>query len=59
MIAKGERFSAIKKIVGKYYKNNIYEFSFKCKFCKKYIIMKSNPNIINYEFVKGGYRIVF
>ena len=59
MIAKGERFSARKKKVGKDYKSDVYEFSFKCRCCKEFIVMKSNPSIIDYEFVEGAYKIVF
>ncbi|SPQ97604.1 Splicing factor YJU2 [Plasmodiophora brassicae] len=58
MIAKGVRFNAEKKCVGKYFTTKIWEFTMKCPSCSNVITVQTDPKNTEYVVVGGGRRKV-
>lgn len=58
MWAKGVRFSALKKEVGKYLGTPVYELAFKCKLCRNQIVVRTDPKSTQYVFTEGAYKMV-
>lgn len=58
MIAKGVRFNAIKKKVGRYLGTIIFEFAMPCPGCKNYMVIKTNPETVEYDLVSGCVKYV-
>jgi coiled-coil domain-containing protein 130 len=58
LIAKGVRFSALKKKTGKFLSTDIFQFAFKCKLCKSQIVVETDPKNSEYKFIEGAYKIV-
>ncbi|EFJ21786.1 hypothetical protein SELMODRAFT_176049 [Selaginella moellendorffii] len=56
MIAKGVRFNAEKKQIGKYYTTKIWSFSMKAACCKHEIEIHTDPKNCEYVIVKGAER---
>lgn len=56
--AKGVRFNAIKKTVGKYHSTEVYEFLMKCPHCVNVIIIRTDPRGGDYIVVEGAKRIL-
>ena len=55
-IARGVRFNAEKKQIGKYYSSPIYSFRMKCPSCAKWIEIHTDPKQGEYLCVDGAKR---
>ena len=55
-LARGVRFNAEKKQIGKYYSTAILSFRMKCPSCSNWIEIHTNPKISEYQVVEGGSR---
>lgn len=53
MIAKGVRFNAVKKKVGRYLGTQIFSFTMPCPSCKNTILIKTDPKSCEYLLVSG------
>ena len=42
-----------------YHTTKIWEFSFRCHLCPERIVVRTDPENTEYEFVSGAYKIVF
>jgi coiled-coil domain-containing protein 130 len=58
MIAKGVRFNAEKKAVGKFHSTRIWEFGFRCHLCPQRIRVQTDPENTEYKFLEGAYKIL-
>jgi coiled-coil domain-containing protein 130 len=65
MIAKGVRFNAEKKkgkksfnLVGKYLSTHIFQFSMRCDMCKNIMVIRTDPEKIDYTLVSGCVKYV-
>lgn len=58
MIAKGVRFNAEKKKIGKYYSSTILQFSMRCPNCSNPIIVETDPKNTDYVYKEGAYPIL-
>ena len=52
-IGKGTRFNAKKEDAGSFYSSKIYKFTFKCYECKGVMVLRTNPEKADYDFVSG------
>ena len=57
MIAKGVRFNANKKLVGNFHSSKIWEFSMNCRYCPNKIIVRTDPESCDYNYIQGAKRI--
>lgn len=57
MMAKGKRFNAVKKAVGKYLSTTIWEFTIVCKACPEKIKVQTDPKNTDFQVVSGARRI--
>ena len=57
MMAKGKRFNALKKPIGKYFSTTIWQFQIVCKGCPQKIIVETDPKNTEFEFRSGAKRI--
>lgn len=55
-IAKGVRFNANKKCVGKFHTTKIWEFTMNCK-CGNKVKCRTDPETTDYKYVQGAIRI--
>eukprot|EP00918_Siedleckia_nematoides_P106726 GHVU01232825.1.p1 GENE.GHVU01232825.1~~GHVU01232825.1.p1 ORF type:complete len:319 (+),score=55.60 GHVU01232825.1:124-1080(+) len=53
IIAKGVRYNADKKRVGKYLSTSIYEFAFKCYRCNNLLAIQTDPQNADYVLTQG------
>eukprot|EP00923_Selenidium_pygospionis_P036204 GHVN01063522.1.p1 GENE.GHVN01063522.1~~GHVN01063522.1.p1 ORF type:complete len:271 (+),score=41.83 GHVN01063522.1:85-897(+) len=53
IIAKGVRFNAEKKCVGKYYTTSIWEFTMKCYHCDNKYKIRTDPQECEYKLIEG------
>ncbi|GMH76504.1 hypothetical protein TrVE_jg7975 [Triparma verrucosa] len=58
IIGKGTRFNAKKDNAGEFYTTKIYKFTFKCYECKNPMVLRTNPEKADYDFVSGIRRKV-
>ncbi|KAL4472912.1 hypothetical protein ABPG72_007789 [Tetrahymena utriculariae] len=58
MIAKGVRFNAEKRKVGKYMSSTIWEFKMRCPHCSNNIIVETDPENTDYNYKEGARRIL-
>jgi len=56
MIAKGVRFNAEKKQIGKYFSTKIWNFRMKCHLCDNHIEIKTDPEHTDYVIASGAER---
>ncbi|CAK64658.1 unnamed protein product (macronuclear) [Paramecium tetraurelia] len=54
MIAKGVRFNAAKREVGKFHSTTILQFSMLCPSCKNTIVCKTDPENCDYNYTEGA-----
>lgn len=55
-MARGVRFNAEKKEIGKYYSTSIFSFRMKCPSCSNWIEIQTDPQNSEYLVVSGGKR---
>jgi coiled-coil domain-containing protein 130 len=53
IIAKGVRFNAEKKPIGKFHSSTIWEFSMKCYWCPQIFVVKTDPELAEYICASG------
>lgn len=58
MLAKGVRFNAQKKTIGKYFSTSIIEFAMRCHYCTNRFVMKTDPEHCGYSVVSGCTKYV-
>jgi len=58
MIAKGVRFNAEKRGIGKYHSTRIWEFSMRCPACSNKIVVQTDPENTEYKYIEGAYKIL-
>ncbi|GMI16477.1 hypothetical protein TrLO_g12843 [Triparma laevis f. longispina] len=58
IIGKGTRFNAKKDNAGEFYSSKIYKFTLKCYECKGTMVLRTNPEKADYDFVSGIRRKV-
>ncbi|CAD8122872.1 unnamed protein product [Paramecium sonneborni] len=56
MIAKGVRFNAAKREVGKFHSTTILQFSMLCPSCKNTIVCKTDPENCDYNYTEGAVK---
>jgi coiled-coil domain-containing protein 130 len=52
-IGRGVRYNAQKKKVGNYFTTPIWEFTLKCHLCDNAMVIRTNPEKSDYDFVSG------
>uniref|UniRef100_A0A6B2LJ55 Splicing factor YJU2 n=1 Tax=Arcella intermedia TaxID=1963864 RepID=A0A6B2LJ55_9EUKA len=57
-IAKGRRYNAEKKSIGKYFTTTIWSFSMKCHHCSARIEVQTDPQNRDYALSKGIHRVL-
>ena len=55
-VGKGVRYNAEKKAVGNYHSTKIWEFSMRCHLCSGSIVMRTDPQHMDYQVVSGARR---
>lgn len=53
-LARGVRFNAEKKEIGKYYSTSIYSFRMKCPSCSNWIEIQTDPKNAEYQVTEGA-----
>jgi len=57
-LAKGSRYNAEKKAVGKYFTTTIWNFKMKCHHCQTHIEVQTDPQNRDYALTKGIHRVL-
>lgn len=58
MLAKGVRFNAQKRVIGKYFSTEILEFAMRCHYCGSKFGIRTDPEHCDYAIVAGCRKYV-